>query len=161
MDHLRSQIIDSLFDLLNILTDADRVQALGFPMTVCLVSKRWGLHTDLDEQGAVPALLLVPGRDGRDTEASAVGYRRGIFPVNIVTVLKETATSASLLDQNSDMHYAIERIINGSRDLGLGTEGVLDTSITDFGGTEETLYPFLLTKYRVIVEHEYQATTGV
>jgi hypothetical protein len=157
-DHTRAKIVKAMTELLEILKmePADS----RFPIKVEIVQRRWTHWTSLKEQDAIPAILLVPGDIGRSPESDTVGYISGMYPINIITVIKETDTSEPALDQDSDLHYSIESILNGSRDLGLGDDGVIDTRITAFGSPPENHYPFFLKKYQVVVEHEYRATSG-
>ena len=157
-DHTRAKIVKAMTKLLEILKmpPADS----RFPIQVEIVQRRWIHWTSLDEQDAIPAILLVPGDIGRNPESDTVGYLSGMYPINIITVIKETDTSEPALDQDSDLHYSIESILNGSRDLGLGDDGVIDTRIGPFGSPPENHYPFFLKKYQVTVEHEYRATWG-
>ena len=163
--HLRERIVDALYDLMTtLMTGSDRYDAT-FPIHVPAgaVLKRWEEWSALDQDGLIPAILLMPGKQGEKRESETVGYLNDFIPYNIVTVLKgpdrNNRNAPDVLDQDSDMHYSIEKLINGSRDLGI--EGVQDTRIDDYGGTEELLHPFLLTKYRVIVEVEYNYTESV
>ena len=103
--------------------------------------------------------MLVPGDIGRSPNSEATGFLTGLYPINIITVIEETDTS-SALDQDSDLHYSIETLLNGTRELGLEDYGVHDTQITAFGSPPENHYPFFLKKYQVVVEHEFIATQG-
>ena len=157
-DHTRAKIVKAMTELLEILKmpPADS----RFPIQVEIVQRRWIHWTTLKDQDAIPAILLVPGDVGRSPNSDAVGYLSGMYPINIITIIKETDTSEPALDQDSDLHYSIESILNGSRDLGLGEDGVIDTRIGPFGSPPENHYPFFLKKYQVTVEHEYRATWG-
>ena len=159
-DHTRAKIVKAMTELLEILKKPPADSR--FPIQVEIVQRRWTHWTSLDEQDppAIPAVLLVPGDIGRNPESDTVGYLSGMYPINIITVIKETDTSEPALDQDSDLHYSIESILNGSRDLGLGDDGVIDTRITAFGSPPENHYPFFLKKYQVAVEHEFRATWG-
>ena len=163
--HLRERVVDALYDLMTTLMVGSARYDSSFPIHVPenAVMKRWEEWTALDQDGLIPAILLLPGRTGTKSESETVGYLTELLPFSIVTVVKgpdrNDRTARDVVDQDSDMHYSIETLLNGSRDLCI--EGVLDTRIEDFGGTEELLYPFLLTKYRVIVEHTYEYTESV
>lgn len=163
--HLREQIIDALYTLMTTLMAGSARFDSSYPIHVAenAVLKRWEEWGALAEDGLIPAILLLPGRKGEKRESATVGYLEEDLPYNIVTVLKgpdrNDRTPRDVIDQDSDMHYSIESLLNGSRDLGI--DGVLDTKIEDFGGTEELLHPFLLTKYRVIVTHIYEYTESV
>ena len=156
-DHTRAKIVKAMTELLEILKmpPADS----RFPIQVEIVQRRWTHWTSLKEQDAIPAIMLVPGDIGRSPDSEATGFLSGLYPINIITVIEETDT-ATALDQDSDLHFSIESILNGSRDLGLGDDGVHDTRITAFGSPPENHYPFFLKKYQVVVEHEFIATQG-
>ena len=156
-DHTRAKIVKAMTELLEILKmpPADS----RFPIQVEIVQRRWTHWTSLKEQDAIPAIMLVPGDIGRSPDSEATGFLSGLYPINIITVIEETDTETAL-DQDSDLHFSIESILNGSRDLGLGDDGVHDTRITAFGSPPENHYPFFLKKYQVVVEHEFIATQG-
>ena len=156
-DHTRAKIVKAMTELLEILK-MDPADS-RFPIKVEIVQRRWIHWTSLKEQDAIPAIMLVPGDIGRSPDSEATGFLSGLYPINIITVIEETDT-ATALDQDSDLHFSIESILNGSRDLGLGEDGVHDTRITAFGSPPENHYPFFLKKYQVVVEHEYIATSG-
>ena len=163
--HLREQIVDALYELMTTLMVGSAQYDSSFPIHVPAnaVLKRWEEWGALDQDGLIPAILLLPGRTGTKSESEATGYLNDFIPFSIVTVVKgpdrNNRNADDMIDQDSDMHYSIETLINGSRDLGI--EGVLDTRIDEYGGTEELLHPFLLTKYRIIVEVEYRYTGSV
>ena len=163
--HLRERVVDALYDLMTTLMVGSARYDSSYPIHVPngAVLKRWEEWTALKQDDLIPAILLLPGRDGTKTESETVGYLDENLPFSIVTVLmgpdRNNRNARDVIDQNSDMHYSIETLLNGSR--GLGIDGVLDTRIVEFGGTEELLHPFLLTKYRVIVEHTYAYTESV
>ena len=162
-EHTRAKIVHEMTRLLKILEKEPAVSR--FPIQVGIVQRRWIHWTDLDAQNTpanptIPAILLVPGDVGRTPNSDAVGYLSGMYPINIITIIKETDDTAPALDQDSDLHFSIESILNGSRDLGLGDDGVIDTRIGPFGAPPENHYPFFLKKYQVTVEHEFRATWG-
>ena len=70
MKHRRAQIIDALTELFEMLTEPSE-----FPVLVKTVQKRYVHWTTLDQQGAVPALLLTYGDNRRKYKG---GEQRGV-----------------------------------------------------------------------------------
>ena len=156
-EHTRAKIVHAMTELLGILKEEPAVSR--FPIQVEIVQRRWTHWTTLKEQDAIPAIMLLPGDVGRSPDSEATGFLSGLYPINIITVIEETDTKTAL-DQDSDLHFSIESILNGTRELGLEDYGVHDTRITAFGSPPENHYPFFLKKYQVVVEHEFRATWG-
>ena len=161
-DHTRAKIVKAMTELLEILKmpPADS----RFPIQVEIVQRRWIHWTSLKEQIRLRSQrsLLVPGDVGRspDSEATGLGLSQACILLTSSRSSRKQILREPALDQDSDLHYSIESILNGSRDLGLGEDGVHDTRITAFGSPPENHYPFFLKKYQVVVEHDYPATQG-
>lgn len=179
MTHRRAQIINALEDLLNPLrSDAsDPYDREEFPLEVKTVQKRYVHWTTLDQQRAIPALLLNYGdnrrkrKGGSDAQYASLGEVEEYLPFALTAVLKEIPggdpdafTSKQITDQVSDTIYTIERLINGSKDLGV--EGVCNTEVESDRSSEGAISalqgtPFEVIKFRVVVIHIYRATVAV
>ena len=124
------------------------------------VRKQYCPWTSLREQGAIPALMLVPGDMGSKPDSEVADFIDERYPVSLLAVLEEKE-DYPLIDQHSDMQYAIERMLNPNTCLGV--EGVLtdQTKIESWRNSEESLYPVLIVKFRIMVVHRYRATTSV
>ena len=159
MDHRRAQIINSVVKLLEPLKLAP--EDSGFPIQVKTVQKHYAYWTALDKQGGIPAIMVRYGDDGSAPDSEAVGFVDERFPLSIIAILKETRESKPITDQASDIHFSVGSLINGNRHLGV--DGVLSegTRIVSWRGSEETLYPFFLIKFRLVVVHRYRATENV
>ena len=129
------------------------------------VQKQYVPWTLLKNQDALPALMLAPGDNGLKPDSQAVGFIDERYPVSVIAVLEETEQDIEarnyLIDQASDMQYSIETLFNQNRSLGV--QGVLaeDTRIEGWRNSEESLYPILIVKFRVVVVHRYYATQSV
>lgn len=166
MKHRRAEIIDALTELFEMLTEPTE-----FPFQVKTVQKRYVHWTTLDQQGAVPALLLTYGdnrrkyKGGEQAAYASLGEVEEYLPFALTAVVKESPeTPKPLTDQISDMIYTIERLINGSKDLGV--DGVVNTEVESDRNSEGAISalngsPFEVVKFRVIVTHVYRATTSV
>ena len=160
MAHRRAEIINALATLFETLKDPNA----DFPIHVKTVQKRFVNWTQLDTQNAIPALLLTYGDDGSieeggtDARYGAVGTVVEHLPIALTAVLKDNDTSP-LTEQVADIHYAIGRLINGNRRLGV--DGVADTRIVSWTGTEGVNTKFEVIKFRIIVDHIYPATQSV
>ena len=166
MKHRRAQIIDALTELFEMLTEPSE-----FPVLVKTVQKRYIHWTTLDQQGAVPALLLNYGdnrrkiKGGGSAQYASLGEVEEYLPFALTAVLKESElTPKPITDQISDMIYTIERIVNGSKDLGV--DGVCNTEVEGDRSSEGAISalngsPFEVVKFRVVVIHVYRATTSV
>ena len=191
MTHRRSRILDSLYELFEPLREdsKDRYDDSEFPMRVQTVQKRYRHWTTLDEHGAIPALLLNYGevlrkRDGgANTEFAALGETEEYLPVVCDVVLKEvsvdqigaskyegmsetlkTFLQQPITDQVSDSLYTVERLINGTPDLGI--EGVYRTRVQEVhtsAGRISALQgtPFEIVRHLVVVTHVYPSNTSV
>ena len=166
--HRRAQIIDALEALLIQLKDTTDVS--GFPIQIKTVQKRFIEWTTLDKQGAIPALKLDYGLQMRPIEGgssakyAAVGEIEEPYPFTVTAILKETSETDAIPDQVADIHYSIERLINGTRDLAV--EGVVNTEIDRVMNYNRmrNLPPnskFQIILFEIIVTHVYSATTSV
>ena len=165
--HRRAQIIDALTELFEQLKGSPS----EFPVQVKTVQKRYVHWTTLDGQGAIPALLLNYGRGlrklegGQNTRYASLGETEEHLPFALMAVMKESPeTPKPITDQVSDMHYTVERLINGSPDLDV--DGVVSTRIETEDTSEGAIsalqgIPFELIKFRIIVTHLYRSNTSV
>ncbi len=160
MPHRRAQIINALATLFEQLKTAQP----DFPIVIKTVQKRFINWTQLDKQNAIPALLLTYGDNGSideggtDTRYGTVGTIVEHLPFALTAVLKENGTSP-LTEQVADVHYSIGRLLNGNRRLGV--DGVVDTRIVSWSGSEGAITNFEVIKFRIIVDHIYPATESV
>ena len=170
--HRRSQIIDALYDLFEPLrADSDAPYGDEFPIEIKTIQKRFQHWTVLDQHGAIPCLLLnydevLRKRDGgANTEFASLGEVEEYLPIALDVVLKESSvTPKALTEQVSDAIYTIERLINGTPDLGI--DGVYRTRIQEVhtsAGRISALQgtPFEIVRCRIIVTHVYPANTSV
>ena len=160
--HRRAQIIDALASLFEQLK-APTTES-GFPIQIKTVQRRYVNWTQLDKQNAIPALLLTYGDSGNIEEGGssapygAVGQLVEHLPFALTCVLKDN-NETPLTDQTADLHYSIGRLINGTRRLGV--DGVADTRIVSWRGSEGAVTKFELIKFRIVVDHIYRATQSV
>lgn len=160
MTHRRAKIINALTTLFEQL----KTESPEYPIVVKTVQKRFVNWTQLDKQDAIPALLLTYGDDGSieeggtDSRYGAVGQIVEHLPFALTAVLKDNDTSP-LTEQVADIHYAIGRLLNGNRRLGV--EGVADTRLVSWKGSEGAIAQFEVIKFRIIVDHIYGATESV
>ena len=164
--HRRAQIIDALFDLFEPLKAPSE-----FPLRLRAIQKRFVHWTSLENQGAIPALLLnydevLRKRDGgANAEFAALGETEEYLPIVCDVVLKESAEfPKAITDQVSDAIYTIERLINGTPDLDV--EGVYRTRVQEVhtsAGRMSALQgtPFEIVRFRIIVVHVYRSNTSV
>ena len=164
--HRRAQIIDSLYELFEQLKEPSE-----FPLQVKTVQKRYTHWTTLDQQGAVPSLLLNYGNNrrkrkgGANAAHAALGETEEYLPFALLGVLKESPeTPKPITDQISDMIYTVEKLINGTKDLGV--DGVRDTEVEGDQNSEGAISalkntPFEVIKFRIIVTHIYRSNTSV
>ena len=162
----RAQSVDALYELF-----AQLKAPTGFPLRVKTVQKRYVHWTSLDEQGAIPALLLNYGdnrrkrKGGPTAEHAALGETEESLPFALTAVLKETPEFPKpITDQVSDTIYTIERLINGTPDLDI--DGVVDTEVEGDRNSEGAISalqgtPFEVIKFRVVVTHIYPSNTSV
>lgn len=166
MTHRRAEIINALTELFE-----DLKGPSAFPVQVKTVQKRYIHWTTLDQQNAIPALLLNYGdnrrkhKGGTNAEYASLGEVEEYLPFALTAVVKESpATPKPLTEQISDMIYTIERLINGSKDLGV--DGVCNTEVESDRSSEGAISalegtPFEVIKFRIIVTHIYRAAVAV
>ena len=160
MTHRRAEIINALTTLFEQL----KTESPEYPIVVKTVQKRFVNWTQLDKQDAIPALLLTYGDDGRteeggtDARYGAVGQIVEHLPFALTAVLKDNDTSP-LTEQVANIHYAIGRLLNGNRRLGV--DGVADTRLVSWKGSEGAIAQFEVIKFRIIVDHIYGSTESV
>ena len=164
--HRRAQILDALAELFDQLKDPSE-----FPLQIKTFQKRYVHWTTLDQQGAIPALLLNYGDNrrkragGENAEHASLGETEEYLPFALTAVLKETPEfPKAITDQISDTIYTVERLINGTPDLDV--EGVVKTVVEGDRSSEGAISalqgtPFEVVKFRVIVVHIYRSNTSV
>ena len=159
MKHRRAQILDALTEMFATLTAP--VEESGFPIQVKTVQKRYVHWTALDQQDALPALLLTYGDNGSAPDSDVVGFVDENYPIACTAVMKEEPHLKELTDQASDMHYSIARLINSNPTLGV--EGVIPekTRIMTWRGSEGAISKFEIIRFRVLVVHRYHASESV
>ena len=159
MQHRRAQIIDAVANLFELLKQPPEVSR--FPFQFKTVQKQYMHWTSLEKQGAIPALMLMMGDKGGKPDSDVVGFIDERYPLSIITVLKEEREGPIIIDQASDMHYSVESLVNANKTLGV--EGVQPewTKIEDWRVSEESLFPILIIKFRLMVVHRYHATESV
>lgn len=157
--HRRAQIIDAVANLFEPLKQPSAVSQ--FPFQFKTVQKQFMHWTSLEKQGAIPALMLMMGDKGGKPDADAVGFIDERYPISVIVVLKEERGGPIIIDQSSDMHYSVEALVNANKTLGV--EGVQPehTKLEDWRVSEESLFPILIIKFRLMVVHRYHATESV
>ena len=176
--HRRAKIIDALEALFTPLREDsdDPYGVAAFPLQVKTVQRRYIHWTTLNEQGAIPALLLNYGDDRRKRKGGADALYASLneveeyLPFALTAVLKESPSadvsfsSKPMTDQISDTIYTIERLINGSQDLDV--DGVQKTEVIGDRSSEGAISalegtPFEVIKFRIIVTHIYPSNSSV
>ena len=167
--HRRARIINALTEMFEVLKEP--VAESGFPIQIMTVQKRYVHWTALDQQDALPALLLTYGDNGSAPDSDVVGYIDENFPIAVTAVMKEETgpEARDLTDQVSDIHYSLGRIINGNpmlanpKDCKQSPEGINPerTRITGWRGSEGTISKFEIIRFRVLVVHRYHASENV
>ena len=164
--HRRARILDALFDLFEQLKEPSE-----FPLQVKTVQRRYIHWTSLENQGAIPALLLnydevLRRRDGgANAEFAALGEIEEYLPIVCDVVLKESAEfPKAITDQVSDSLYTVEKLINGTPDLDI--EGVYRTRVQEVhtsAGRMSALQgtPFEIVRNHIVVTHIYRSNTSV
>ena len=189
--HRRAQILDSLYDLFEPLRDDsdDPYDDSEFPMRVRTVQKRYRHWTTLDEQSAIPAILLnydevLRNREGgANAEFASLNETEEYLPIALDVVLKEvfvdqigapkyngisetlkTFLTKPMTDQVSDAIHTIEKLIKGTPDLDV--EGVHKTRIAEvhtsagrISALEGT--PFEILRFRLQITHVYPSNSSV
>ena len=164
--HRRAQILDALTELFEPLKEPSE-----FPLRLKVIQRRYAHWTTLDQQNVIPCLMLnfderLRRRDGgANTEFAALGETEEILPVVCDVVLKESAEfPKAITDQVSDAIYAIDRLVNGTPDLGI--EGVYRTQIQEvhtsagrISALEGT--PFEVVRFHITAVHVYRSNTSV
>ena len=164
--HRRAQILDALTGLFEQLKEPSE-----FPLQIKTVQKRYVHWTQLDQQRAIPALLLnydevLRKRDGgANTEFASLGETEEYLPIVCDVVLKESAEfPKAMTDQVSDSLYTVEKLINGTQDLDV--EGVCRTRIQEvhtsagrISAVEGT--PYEIVRNKIVVTHIYPSNTSV
>ena len=182
-NHRRAQILNALYELFEPLREDSEdpypdsfFDSCSPPFfRVKTVQKRYVHWTQLDQQGAIPCILLsfdekLRRRDGgANTEFAALGEKEEILPVVCDVVLKESKASTEfsgkpITDQVSDAIYTIERLINGTPDLGI--EGVCRTSVPEVDTSAGRISalkgtPFEVVRNHIAVTHIYPSNTSV
>lgn len=169
--HRRAKILDALFDTLAVLKSDEAVEESLFPLPVKTVQKRYIHWTALDQQDAIPALLLNYGdnrhkrKGGTNAAYAALGETEEYLPFALTVVLKESQIMPRpITDQVSDAIYTIEKLMNGASDLGI--EGVREVSVEGDRSSEGAISalegtPFEVIKFRIVVTHVYRSNTSV
>ena len=157
--HRRAQIINALADIFGHLKTP--VAESEFPIEVKTVQKRFVHWSALDQQDALPAILLTYGDGGSAPDSEVVGYVDENFPIAVVAVMKEEPHLKELTEQASDMHYSIGRLINSNPTLGVEGVNPERTRIVGWRGSEGAITKFEIIRFRVLVVHRYHATENV
>lgn len=157
--HRRAQIINALTEMFGTLKAP--VSESGFPIQIKTVQKRYVHWSALDQQDALPALLLTYGDDGSATDSDVVGYIDENYPIAVTAVMKEEPHLKDLTDQASDMHYSIGRLINSNPTLGVEGVNPEKTRIAGWRGSEGAISKFEIIRFRVLVVHRYHASENV
>ena len=164
--HRRARIINSLYELFEQLKEPSE-----FPLQVKTVQRRYIHWTSLENQGALPCLMLnfderLRRRDGgANAEFAALGEIEEYLPIVCDVVLKESAEfPKAITDQVSDSLYTVEKLINGTPDLDI--EGVYRTRVQEVhtsAGRISALQgtPFEIVRNHIVVTHIYPANTSV
>ena len=167
--HRRAQIINALAELFEKLipppegSEKPTQAELGFPTELKTVQKRFVHWTALDQQDALPAILLTYGDGGSAPDSDVVGYIDEQFPIAVTAVMKEETgpNRKELTDQVSDIHYSLGRLINENPTLGVEGVNPERTRITGWRGSEGTISKFEIIRFRVLVVHRYHASENV
>ena len=166
MKHRRAQIIDALYELFEPLLEPSE-----FPLRLKVIQRRYANWTTLDQQNVIPCLMLnfderLRKRDGgANTEFAALGEIEEYLPIVCDVVLKESAEFPQpLTDQVSDVIYTVERLINGTPDLGI--QDVYRTRVMEVSTSAGRLSalegtPFEIVRNHIVVTHIYPANTSV
>ena len=157
--HRRAQIIDALTEMFKTLCAP--IEESGFPIQVKTVQKRFVHWTALDQQDAIPALLLTYGDGGDAPDSEVVGYVDELYPIAVTAVMKEEPHLKDLTDQASDMHYSLAKLINSNPTLGVEGVNPEKTRLRVWRGSEGAISKFEVIKFRIFVVHRYHASESV
>lgn len=193
-DHRRAQIINALEDMFKLLMPTNEIhqvpddgsldQFFPFPIAVKTVQKRFAHWTSLDQQDALPAIMITYGDGGSAPDSDVVGYIDEIYPIAVTAVMKESPGPANvpnnlenkldfqnaafernkgreLTDQSSDLHYVLGQLINSNPTLGVEGVNPEKTRIAGWRGSEGTISKFEIIRFRVVVVHRYHANENV
>ena len=133
----------------------DMPNSCDLPTRLAAVQKRYVHWTALEQQNALPAILLTYGDGGSTADSEIIGFVDETFPITVIAVMKEDDDSKDLIDQASDMHYSLATLINTNPTFDVA--GVLPdkTRIANWGGSEGAVSKFEIIKFRVVVVHRY------
>ena len=162
INNLEQLLIDNLYDETSPqFSDKDMPNLSDLPTRVRSVQKRYAHWTALEQQGALPALLLTYGDNGSAADSAVIGFVDETFPIAVIAVMKEGDYGKDVIDLASDMHYSLASLINNNPTFGVA--GVLPdkTRIAHWGGSEGAISQFEIIKFRVVVVHRYHATDSV
>lgn len=170
----------------------DSIREMKIPLRLKTMQKRYPNWTQLEAMAQLPALLLNFGgfrkrEGGTNTEFAALGETEEILLVLLDVVLKESPiprlsaddrekfkadesneavkfSACPLTDQVSDAIYTVERLLNGTPDLGI--EGVYRTRVVEMDTSQGELTkligtPFEVLRFSVNVTHIYPSNTSV
>lgn len=157
--HRRAQIINALAEMFEMLKAP--VEASEFPIQVKTVQKRFVHWTALDQQNALPAIILSYGDNGAAPDSDVVGFIDEVFPIAARVLLKEDSHTKALTDQASDIHYSIGRLINSNPTLGVEGVNPEKTRIAGWRGGEGDLGKYEMIRFRIQVVHRYHSTESV
>ena len=157
--HRRAQILNALTEMFERLTAP--VAESGFPIQIKTVQKRFAQWTALDQQNALPALLLTYGDNGSAPDSDVVGYIDENFPIAVTAVMKEEPHLKELTDQASDIHYSIGALISSNPTLGVEGVNPEKTRIVSWRGSEGAISKFEIIRFSVLVVHRYLASENV
>ena len=172
--HRLSQIVDGLVDLFSVLKDDTTTS--GFPIKVPVVIKKYQHWSALEvaerrlNRQVFPALMLNFGEGGNritggtQAEFASLGQTEDHLEMALIGIVKETKYATDdLTDQVANLIFSVERLINGTHDLGVdGVERVTIEEVpqTSAGraaavsGEEMDIIVFPIT-----VVHVYRAST--
>ena len=157
--HRREQIIDNLAEILEVLMKPPSESR--YPIQVKTVQKRWTHWTQLDAQGALPAILITYADGGSAPPGDSVGFIDEQYPLSVTAVLKEERGGKPITSQASDMHYSIGRLINVNRTLNVEGVDPEESGIRDWRSSDESLGEYLLLKFRTLWVHRYHKNENV
>lgn len=178
--HRLEQIVDGLVSTFDVLKDDTATS--GFPIQVHLVLKTYHHWSALQEQArrfskpVFPTLMLnfgtggsrIPG--GSQAEYASLGETEDGQPFTLIGLVKKqerstdvtTDNTDEISDQVSNLVYSVERLINGTNDLGVeGVEGVnivAPPETSEGRATAIAGVPLDVVVFRIVVTHIYRST---